>query len=109
MLCVREGRFWKSREEMPKPAVFVLAAFATALPVLAAAQDENVNCAQFLAMDAAAQVAAIDAAMEQTQERGMGRHFAEDATDEEKLNYTISACNDPDGTLMVDLVDMLGE
>ena len=83
-------------------------ALGSALPMVSLAQDNNVNCQQYLEMDAADQLAAIDAALAMSDEHGMGRRFAADATDEEKLEYMQSACTEEDGTVMVDLIDMLG-
>jgi hypothetical protein len=93
---------------MKRILLSAVVALVSASPMGAFAQDENVNCAQYLEMDTAAQLAAINAALALSEAHGMGRRFEEDATDEEKLDYMQASCTEPDGTVMVDLVDMLG-
>ena len=83
-------------------------AVVAAIPLVASAQDDNVNCQDWLQMDSADQLAAIDAALALSDQHGMGRRFGADATDAEKLDYMLTTCTEQDGTLMVDLVDMLG-
>lgn len=89
---------------------FVVAmTLAMCVPVMALGQDEIVNCQAYLAMDSADQLAAIDAALIKSEDRGSGRRFAADATDQEKLDYMQASCTESAEAPSVDLIDMLGE
>lgn len=93
---------------MKRILLSAVVALLSAVPMGAFAQDERVNCEQYLEMDGTAQLAAINAALAMSEAHGMGRRFGEDATDQEKLDYMQASCTEPDGTVMVDLIDMLG-
>ena len=93
---------------MKRIALFAVVAAFAAVPMVAAAQDDLVNCQEWLEMESADQLAAIDVALAQAEDHGMGRRFDADATAEDKLDYMQVSCTDPDGSVMVDLVDMLG-
>ena len=93
---------------MNRILISAVVAIVAAVPLAAFSQDDNVNCQEYLEMDSADQLAAIDQALALSEVHGMGRRFDEVATDEEKLDYMQSTCTEWDGAVTVDLVDMLG-
>jgi hypothetical protein len=102
----------KIHEWMPKMKAVLLSvavACVAVVPMAATAQDENVNCEAYLAMDSASQLLAIDAALMKSAERGSGQRFGADASDSEKLDYMQAACTESAESPTIDLIDMLGE